>query len=156
MSGAIVYIPTDRVDFKYVESLFRDYLKYLDGAVCGATEQQNLGPEFDQFPAYYDFLCLAKFNSRPVAACGVKKLEAGLCEIKRLFARPEGRGQNFGERLTVLAMKEAKRRGFNQMYLHTDPALSHAVALYQRLGFTDTERYYDYPDGCSLYMKKTL
>jgi len=156
MSGALVYIPTSQADFKHVEALFRDYLTYLDGAVCGATEQQNLDPEFDQFPAYYDFLCLAKIGDKPVAACGVKKLEPGLCEIKRLFARPEGRGQNLGERLTVLAMEEARRRGFSQMYLHTDPALSHAVTLYQRLGFADTERYYDYPDGCSLYMKKTL
>lgn len=156
MPNLTFLIAETNVDISDAKAIFLDYLDYLAGAVCGAIEKQDLDEEFSNFPAYYDFLCLAKIDGKTVGACGVKPIDSGICEIKRLFVRPEGRGLKLGERLTLLAMETAKTRQYKQMYLHSDPALSHALKIYEKLGFENTQRYYDYSDGCSLYMKKTL
>lgn len=143
-------------DIEAVKSIFQEYLEFIEDFLCQPLDFQGTEKEFSTFPAVYDFLVLAKLGDHPVAACGVKKFKPGISELKRLFARPEGRGHNLGERLTVMAMEESKRRGFSEMYLDTDPGLTHAVKIYKKLGYTEIPRYYDNPMGCSLYMKISL
>ena len=46
--------------------------------------------------------------------------------------------------------------GYNHLYLDTDPGLTHAVKIYEDLGFVDIDRYYENPMGCSRYMALAL
>ena len=46
--------------------------------------------------------------------------------------------------------------GYSQMFLDTDPGLTHANSVYEALGFEDIDRYYDNPMGCSRYMALKL
>ncbi len=139
-----------------VKSIFLEYLEFIEDFLCQPLDFQGTEAEFSTFPAVYDFLLLAKIDAQPVAACGVKNFKPGISELKRLYARPEGRGHNLGERLTVAAMEESRRRGYQDMYLDTDPGLTHANRIYEKLGFTDIPRYYENPMGCSRYMKISL
>jgi len=143
-------------DVNSVKAIFQEYLAFIEDFLCQPLDFQGTEKEFSTFPAVYDFLLLAKLDGKPVAACGVKNFKPGISELKRLFARPEGRGHNLGEKLTIAAMDEARRRGFTEMYLDTDPGLTHAVKIYKKLGYTEIPRYYDNPMGCSLYMKISL
>ena len=91
-----------------------------------------------------------------MAACGLKPFKPGICELKRLYCRPNGRGHNLGLKLTETTIIEARQQGYKQIYLDTDPGLTHANAIYEALGFADIERYYDNPMGCSRYMALKL
>ena len=139
-----------------VKAIFLEYLEFIEGFLCQPLDFQGTDKEFSTFPAVYDFLLLAKLDGKPVAACGVKNFKPGISELKRLFARPAGRGHNLGERLTIAAMNEARNRGYKDMYLDTDPGLTHANRIYEKLGFEDIPRYYENPMGCSRYMKISL
>ncbi len=143
-------------DIEAVKSIFLEYLEFIEDFLCQPLDFQGTEKEFSTFPDVYDFLLLAKLEGEPVAACGVKNFKPGISELKRLYARQEGRGYNLGERLTVAAMDEARNRGFKDMYLDTDPGLTHAIRIYEKLGFEDIPRYYDNPMGCSKYMKISL
>lgn len=139
-----------------VKSIFLEYLVFIEEVLGQSLSFQNTEAEFKDFPKTYEALLLAKLDGHPVAACGVKPLKHDICELKRLYCRPEGRGHKLGERLTVASLEKARDLGYKQMYLDTDPALKQACKIYESLGFTDIERYYDNPMGCSRYMALTL
>lgn len=94
-----------------------------------------------------------------VALRGLSPMEgdpAPVCEMKRLFVRPEARGLKAGRRLCERLLEDAKAMGYRMMKLDTEPDFHAAVTLYRRLGFTDIPRYNDDPVTCTLWMGKVL
>jgi len=53
---------------------------------------------------------------------------------------PAGQGQGTGRRLMRFAAEEAARRGLDEVRLLTHEKMARNIALYTRLGFTETER----------------
>ncbi len=143
-------------DIAAVKALFLEYIDFIEGFLGQSLAFQGTDTEFETFPAAYDFLLLARIDDKPAAACGVKPFRGDICELKRLYCRPDARGHNLGERLTKLSLSEAKKAGYRHIYLDTDRALQHANRLYERLGFKDIDQYYDNPMGCSRYMARAL
>jgi ribosomal protein S18 acetylase RimI-like enzyme len=69
----------------------------------------------------------------------------GSCEIKQLWVQAASRGRGFGHALLARAEEEARRRGCRQIVLSTHSF--QAPALYRSLGFSETGRVKDYPQG---------
>lgn len=143
-------------DIAEVKAIFLEYMAFIENYLGESLDFQGTEKEFSDFPNTYDALFLARVNSAPVAACGLKPLKHGVCELKRLYCRPEGRGHQLGLKLTQATITEARNHDYNEIYLDTDPGLTHANAIYEALGFKDIERYYDNPMGCSRYMALKL
>ncbi len=143
-------------DIAAVKSIFMEYMRFIEDYLGESLNFQGTEKEFAEFPHIYDALLLAKLDDRPVAACGIKPFKPGICELKRLYCRPAGRGHKLGLKLTEASIANARARGYKQMFLDTDPGLVSANAIYEGLGFTDIERYYDNPMGCSRYMALDL
>jgi putative acetyltransferase len=57
------------------------------------------------------------------------------CELRKMYFMPEVRGLGVGQKLLSLCLAEARRSGFEQMYLETLDAMRQARALYERNGF---------------------
>lgn len=62
----------------------------------------------------------------------------GLGELKRLFVRPEYRGQGVARALLTQLLSFAQSQGCSRLYLDTRISLEPAVALYRRFGFQIT------------------
>jgi len=87
----------------------------------------------------------------------MRKIAPDTCEIKRLFVRPEFRGQGLGGQLAETMIREARQLGYERMRLDTlPPRMSGAIALYRSLGFTEIEPYYDHPVPGALFMQLEL
>lgn len=83
--------------------------------------------------------------------------EAGLCEMKRLYVRPEFRGHAIGRVLAECVIGEATEIGYARMRLDTVPGnMDRAIAMYRELGFRETIPYYNSPVGQTLFMELDL
>lgn len=143
-------------DVAAVRGIFLKYIAFIEDYLGQSIGFQNTDEEFKTFPDMYRALFVAVIDGTAVGACGVKAFKPDIAELKRLYVLPEGRGHNLGERLTAAAIDYSKTHAFEKIYLDTDPGLTHANAIYEKLGFTDIERYYGNPMGCSRYMALSL
>ncbi|MEK7692015.1 MAG: GNAT family N-acetyltransferase, partial [Bdellovibrionota bacterium] len=62
-------------------------------------------------------------------------VEPDICEIRKMYFRPELRGLGQGERLLKLLLEDARTLGYKTAYLETLKSMTRARKLYQRLGF---------------------
>ena len=77
-----------------------------------------------------------------------------MCEMKRLYVRPQFRGRRVGRLLADAILTEAARLGYRGMRLDTLRTLTEAMGLYRALGFVEIPAYYDNPIPGVVYWEK--
>ena len=103
-------------------------------------------------------LLLALWDGKPAGVIALRPLdEPGLCEMKRLYVRPEFRGHNIGRLLAERIIREAAEIGYSRMRLDTVAGkMDSAIAMYRRLGFRPIKPYYGTPISKTLFMELEL
>ena len=147
---------TDGDNLVQVHNLFVEYQKYLGIDLCF----QNFDQELASLPGDYappeGRLLLAWWDSKIAGCVALRKITPEVCEMKRLFIRPEFRGKGIGRKLAIAIIEEAIKIGYKKMRLDTLPVMEEAIALYKRLGFKETEAYCYNPVQGALYMELDL
>ena len=77
-----------------------------------------------------------------VLGCGgVRPIDSGVAEIKRMYLRPEVRGQGLGRQLLDALLAAARQQGYREVRLDTDGLMSAAHQLYRAAGFVPCDPY---------------
>jgi ribosomal protein S18 acetylase RimI-like enzyme len=152
----IINADTD-TDLAKARKLFREYKTSMRLDLCF----QGFEEELRDLPGKYvppSGRLLLAYQDGVLAGCVVlRKLEDGICEMKRLFVRDEFRGQKIGISLIEHIIAEARSIGYAKMRLDTHPPkMGKAVRLYESLGFSPISPYYDNPNDHVLFMEKVL
>ena len=138
--------------------LIEEYAAWLEFKLCfqGFEEEMQLMPGKYSPPA--GRLLLALRDGKPAGVIALRPLqETGLCEMKRLYVRPEFRGHNIGRLLAQRVIREAAEIGYSRMRLDTIAGkMDSAIAMYRDLGFKETDPYYQTPVGHTLFMELAL
>jgi putative acetyltransferase len=138
--------------------LIEEYAAWLEFKLCF----QGFEDEMRSLPGKYappaGRLLLALWDGEPAGVIALRPLdEPGLCEMKRLYVRPEFRGHHIGRLLAEHVIREAAEIGYSRMRLDTVAGkMDSAIAMYRELGFKETGPYYQTPVGRTLFMELAL
>jgi putative acetyltransferase len=137
--------------------LFLEYAQSLGFSLCF----QNFDKELAGLPGEYappeGRLLLAECEGQLSGCVALHKLEGGVCEMKRLYLRPQFRGGGMGRALAERIISEARQIGYRRMRLDTvEPVMKDAVAMYGKLGFKEVAPYCANPIAGALYMELEL
>jgi GNAT superfamily N-acetyltransferase len=138
--------------------LIQEYAASLNFNLCF----QGFEDEIRSMPGKYappaGRLLIALWDGRPAGVIALRPLEeAGLCEMKRLYVRPEFRSHQIGRILAQRIINDATEAGYSRMRLDTVAGkMDRAIAMYRELGFVETDPYYQTPVGQTLFMELAL
>lgn len=121
---------------------------------------QDFARELQEFPGEYippeGCLLLAMSGEEPAGCVGLRPLEPGVCEMKRLYVRPRYRGQGLGQQLARAVISEARGLSYAAMRLDTLPSMKAAIGMYRELGFQPIAPYYWNPVEGALFFELKL
>ena len=148
---------TSPEDIQHARELFEEYAASIDISLCF----QNFDKELAQLPGQYvppaGRLILAIENSQVAGCVALRPIGEGVCEMKRLYVRPNFRGRGLGRDLTERIMSEARDIGYKVMRLDTLPGkMDLALGMYRSLGFREIEPYYPNPVAGAVFMELAL
>lgn len=144
-------------DVQQARQLFEEYAAWLGLNLCF----QNFDKELAELPGEYAApsgrLFLARENDQLAGCVALRRIGDGIGEMKRLYVRPEFRGQGLGRTLTETLLREAREIGYRSVRLDTLPGkMDQAIALYRSLGFKNIEPYYNNPVDGAAFMELLL
>lgn len=87
-------------------------------------------------------------NDDAVAGGGLRRLDEGVAEIKRMFVRPAARSRGVARALLEALEQTARELGYERIRLDTGPKQVHGLALYRSAGYRDVPPYNDNPFAC--------
>ena len=80
-------------------------------------------------------------DGEAVAGGGIRRLEDGVAEIKRMFVLPPARGRGHGRRVLAALEEAAADLGYRRVRLDTAQSMTTAIALYRGAGYRDIPDY---------------
>ncbi len=127
---------------RQVSELFEEYRASLDVTLCFESFKRELAELPGAYAKPSGSLLLALCGSRPAGCVALRRLEQGICEMKRLYVRPAFRGQGLGKELLDAILAEGRVCGYSKMRLDTIASvMKAAVGLYRSRGFREIAPY---------------
>jgi GNAT superfamily N-acetyltransferase len=136
--------------------LFEEYAASLDFELNFQSFDQELEALPGDYGPPHGCLLLAHHEGAVVGCVASRKIDDGVCEMKRLYVRPDHRAQGLGRLLVEGIIAEARRQGYGRMRLDTVPSMEAARALYASFGFRPIEPYRHNPIPGAAFMELAL
>jgi len=143
-------------DLEIIRKLFEEYAESLGFDLSF----QNFNGELANLPGEYasptGCLLLAEHQGQTAGCVALRRLSEGVCEMKRLYVRPQFRQQGIGRALAKAVIERAKKTGCTRMRLDTAPTMDAARDLYNSLGFKNIDAYRYNPLEGAVFMELSL
>lgn len=141
-------------DIEIARILFTEYLDFLKDEFLEYADRpwfiqyyEDFEKEIESLPGRFEgpqgSILLAGYNGQSAGCVALGKLSDGICEMERLFVRPQYQRKGIGRALCQALVEQSVKAGYSHMRLAT--ALQPPQALYNTLGFKKIAPYRDAP-----------
>ena len=149
-------IASTEAEFNDAMNLFQEYAASLNISL----DFQHFNDELNIIGKMYGspdgLLIVAYASGEPVACAAYRKIDMGICEVKRMYVKPAFRRFHIGDTLLKILIEHAASSGYMRMRLDTLDNMVPAIALYKKYGFIEINAYYFNPNENTVYMEKLL
>jgi ribosomal protein S18 acetylase RimI-like enzyme len=122
-------------------ALLREYADGLGVDLCFQDFEAELAALPGKYAPPRGRLLLAWRGDELLGCVALRPVDARDGEMKRLYVRPQARGEGLGRRLAQRIVDEARAAGYARLCLDTLPTMTGAQALYAALGFVPVAPY---------------
>ena len=136
--------------------LFEEYAAELNIDLCFQNFEEELATLPGKYAPPKGRLLLARQEDELTGCVGLRPLDEGISEMKRLYVRPAFRGSGIGKLLATEIITQARKIGYRSMRLDTLASMKPAIALYESLGFRQIPAYRYNPESCAVFMELEL
>lgn len=152
----MIELATSEPYLSHVREIFREYQSSLDIDLCFQDFEHELAALPGKYAPPEGRIYLAFVDGEAAGCIAMRPLQAGQCEMKRLYVRTRFRGQNLARILANRVIDAAREIGYTEMFLDTLSTMTAAQTLYLSLGFKPTSAYCFNPVPGCVYMKLDL
>jgi len=139
-------------DLDEIRVMLRAYAAWLEVDLCFQNFEEELAGLPGEYAAPGGRLLIAEG-----AGCvALRRIDDEICEMKRLYVRPEHRGSGLGRRLVLAIIEQARVIGYRRMRLDTMPKMDSAQGLYASLGFRGIAPYRYNPEPGARFLELEL
>jgi ribosomal protein S18 acetylase RimI-like enzyme len=143
-------------DLPLVREIFREYADSLNIDLGFQDFETELADLPGKYAAPGGMVLLAWNDAQVIGSVAMRSLDNTVCEMKRLYVRPAGRGQQWGRRLAEALIRCAKDAGYEKIRLDTLPTMQAAQQLYSSLGFRAIDAYVFNPIAGTQFLELAL
>ncbi len=161
-----IYLAETRKDIEAVKRLFTVYADYIfellspHSISLAECLRQKALDEAKNLPGKYTIptgcILLAKYKDEIAGCVAVSEIARDLCELKRLYVKPNFRRIGIGKNLAKAIIEKAVQLKYKRMRLGTNEFFLGAKELYRSLGFKETGHIEGSPLKSSVYMELKL
>jgi len=154
--------PIRRDDNAAVADIIRDVMTEFGAVGCNfSISDPEVDAMFEAYPAPTAAFFVVERAGRVLGCGGLGPLAAGpsdVCELRKMYFRPELRGTGMGTRLLGVILDAAREAGYRRCYLETLGNMTDARRLYRRHGFEAMDRPLGNTghSGCNSWMIRDL
>lgn len=149
LQANFVIRPIKKKDNPEIARIIRDVMTEFQAVGAGYSindaEVDNIYGSYRSKNSCYYVITL---DDEVVGGGGIGPLagdKESVCELRKMFFLPQTRGIGLGQKLLLLLLDEARKRGYTQCYLETLDRMWQANELYKKNGFKPLEN----PIGCT-------
>jgi GNAT superfamily N-acetyltransferase len=130
-----VEVRAERPDAPAARALFEEYMDLVRERLPGFEPTEDIFATADAFDGPGTAWIVLYEDGAAVGCGGLRRLEPGAGEIKRMFVRAKARRRGHGRRLLAELEAIARAAGYRRILLYTTDVLVEARALYQSEGY---------------------
>jgi len=137
-------------------SLFQEYANSLNISLAFQNFEEELNIINSMYGSPTGCLLLVYDNVLPIACAAYRKTGEDICELKRMYIKPDYRGKGVSQEILNILCTRAKLNGYKLMRLDTLDTMIPAIKLYIKNGFYTIDAYCYNPNEGVVYMEKSL
>ena len=151
-----LFIPDSTEEWRQGRQLVEEYARSLEVDLSFQDFQEELRSLPQVYGPPEGAFLIAEEDGECLGCVALRRFTHEICEMKRLYVKPEQRGRGIGRILATAVINEAIQLGYKRMVLDTLATMYEAHGLYRSLGFQPTAPYRYNPVPGSVFLELPL
>ena len=148
--------PTNESQLQDAINLFNEYANSLNISLEFQHFKEELNIINSMYGSPTGCLLLVYDKDQAIGCAAYRKIGEGICELKRMYIKPNYRKKGIGQKLVEMLCDKARQNGYTLMRLDTLDSMIPAILLYHNNGFYNIDAYYHNPNVGVIYMERKL